>query len=207
LLVSWREIAFLTSAAAAVIHFGATHEHLREYPPAACFMVASGVAQLAWALIALRRPSRPVLALGIAGNAGIVVLWVVSRTSGLPFGAMRFMPEPIGGTDLVATVLEILVLVACVQLARGRIWPGPVLMRVALATVVITPIARSDDPVRERAIAVAGLALAFVLHAAIRHVPPLAGRFRRSNDASTSSVRVLAGPGLHAGSRAAVGAR
>ena len=53
-------------------------------PAAAAAEAAVGLAELAWLAAATRRPSRRRLGAGVALQAGIVALWLVSRTAGLP---------------------------------------------------------------------------------------------------------------------------
>ncbi|MGQ0669257.1 MAG: hypothetical protein ACT4PO_06255, partial [Actinomycetota bacterium] len=70
---------------------------------------------------------------GLVGNAGIVVLWVVSRTTGLPIGPEPGSPEAAGVLDLVATAYEALSAVGLLLLmTRGPLrhrlprWVGSV---------------------------------------------------------------------------------
>jgi hypothetical protein len=70
--------------------------HLSEWWGFAGFFVASGVAQLAWAVGAMWRPTRALLWIGAIGNGLVVVTWVISRTTGMPFGPTPWKPETIG---------------------------------------------------------------------------------------------------------------
>ncbi len=54
------------------------------------------------------RPRRRVLLAGAAGSAALVLLWLVSRTSGLPFGPEAGVAEPIGAADTLCVVMEVL---------------------------------------------------------------------------------------------------
>jgi hypothetical protein len=57
--------------------------------------------------------------LGIAANLGIVVLWLVTRTSGIPFfGPHAEEVEAVGGLDLAAAVAEL----ARVMVLAGLWW-------------------------------------------------------------------------------------
>ena len=85
------------------------------------FFTAVGVAQLAWATVALARAPRWWLALGAAGNLVVVATWVVSRTVGLPFGPAAGIRLPAHFPDSLATALEVVVVVgAAALLARGQ---------------------------------------------------------------------------------------
>ncbi|GAC1423115.1 MAG: hypothetical protein NVSMB57_15990 [Actinomycetota bacterium] len=161
--MSARGIAFACSAAAAGIHLGAVHAHTLEWAPAAGFMLLSGVAQLAWAL-ALLGPRRPwLLEAGIVGNASIVALWIVSRTVGLPMGPMRWTPEHIDANDLIATLLEILVLVVTIRSAdQSRPAPHPMLSRLCVLGVLAAVTLPGHDQPHEQAATLATLAIAGV---------------------------------------------
>jgi hypothetical protein len=85
------------------------------------FFTVVGVAQLAWAAVALARAPRWWLALGAAGNLVVVATWVVSRTVGLPFGPAAGIRLPAHFPDSLATALEVVVVAgAAALLARGQ---------------------------------------------------------------------------------------
>jgi hypothetical protein len=85
------------------------------------FFTVVGVAQLAWAAVALARAPRWWLALGAAGNLVVVATWVVSRTVGLPFGPAAGTTLPARFPDSLATALEVVVVVGTAALlARGQ---------------------------------------------------------------------------------------
>jgi hypothetical protein len=136
------------SAGAAVIHAGVSGDHFAEDWAHGIFFVAVAWAQLGWAALVLWRPARPVLLAGAAGNLAVALVWVVSRTTGLPFGAGAGQPEPVGFADLVCTGFELaLVAGALLMLASGRggraagvlatARQGPGLRRVAAAGVTV----------------------------------------------------------------------
>lgn len=158
---TWRRLAFLASAAAAGIHLGAVHEHFDEYAPAGAFMLTSGLAQLVWAVwIAYGAPRRVIL-VGMLGNAGIVALWIVTRTAGLPFGPEPGMPEDIHGTDALATTFEVVVVMAAIALASSALpRPEPMLARLVCLGALFAPLATGHDPTHGRVIAAATLTLA-----------------------------------------------
>jgi hypothetical protein len=85
------------------------------------FFTVVGVAQVAWAAVALAWAPRWWLALGAGGNLVVVVTWVVSRTVGLPFGPAAGITLPAHFPDSLATALEVVVVVgAAALLARGE---------------------------------------------------------------------------------------
>ncbi|GAC1411625.1 MAG: hypothetical protein NVSMB57_06630 [Actinomycetota bacterium] len=152
--------AMFASAGAAAIHLAAAHSHLLEWPAAGNFMIWSGSFQLAWIAWVAQSPSRRALAVGAIGNAAIAGLWIVSRTVGLPMGPMPWKPESAHSPDILATVLEALIVVAAIGLLRST-FPRPArrLMILAIAGVPLSVAATSHDPTRERAVALAALAL------------------------------------------------
>src|SRR5215471_5579947 len=106
------------SAGAAAIHFAVIFEHFTEYALYGAFFLVLSWAQLVWAAVVLWRPSRLRLWLwlGAAGNALVVVIYVASRTVGLPVGPDVGHPEPAGGLDVVSVVLEVALIAGCVAL-------------------------------------------------------------------------------------------
>jgi hypothetical protein len=78
--------AIVLSATAALAHLVAAPSHYTWWPAAGLFFVALGVAQLGCAVMLLRgvRSNGFVLA-GIWGTVGVILLYVASRTIGLPW--------------------------------------------------------------------------------------------------------------------------
>lgn len=113
--------AALLSAGAAAIHYAVIETHFEEWWGFGAFFVASGIAQLAWAVLMVTWPSRRLLWLGVLGNAAIVALWVVTRTVGTLLGPDPYEPEPVGLADSVATGFEIAIVLGAVWLATAGI--------------------------------------------------------------------------------------
>jgi hypothetical protein len=97
------------SAAAGLVHAVVCPEHFREAASFGLFFAAAAGAQVAWAVLVLRRPSRALWWAGAAGNASVVALWAVTRTVGLPVGPDRGAAEAVGRADVLACVLELVV--------------------------------------------------------------------------------------------------
>jgi hypothetical protein len=133
------------SFVAGVIHIGASIDHAQEfllYTPVFALFAAF---QIGWALLVTRRCSRRVLVLGIALNAAIVLLWVASRTVGVPIAPVPWGPEPVGAADLLAAVAESAIVLgtACVLRSPGSrfaqralAWLAPVLLGVLFLSVM-----------------------------------------------------------------------
>jgi hypothetical protein len=112
-------VAATASAGAAAIHFAVVSEHLDEYVLFGVFFVVSGLAQLLWAPAVIFRPNRAVVAVGALGNAAIIVVWIVSRTVGVPLGPEAGSAEAVAVADVAATALEaVIVLTTVWYLAR-----------------------------------------------------------------------------------------
>ena len=91
----------LLSAGAGIIHLAVLGPHLREFWLFGVFFAAAALAQLGWALLVMMRPSRRVWLAGALGNALVIVVWILSRTVGLPFG---LMPAIFGHIPLPAKI-------------------------------------------------------------------------------------------------------
>lgn len=94
------------SFGAAAIHVWVTPEHLEEYLPFGIVFAALALFQLGWAASYLRRRPSWLLVIGLVVNAGTVLFWAWSRTSGLPFGPDPYEPESVGARDLAASLFE-----------------------------------------------------------------------------------------------------
>jgi hypothetical protein len=99
--------AVLTLGAAA-IHAAVIGEHFEESGLFGTFFVLATLLQLGWAAGVFIVPSRALVLLGAAGNTAIILLWIMSRTSGVPVGPEPWTPEPVGGLDLFASMFEAL---------------------------------------------------------------------------------------------------
>jgi hypothetical protein len=124
------------SAGAAAIHFAVVFEHFAAYLLYGVFFLVVSWAQLIWPVIALWRPARPWLWLGIAGNAIVILVYVASRTVGLPFGPDLHKAESVGALDVVSCVLEAALIAGCAALIwRPSLLDRPVARRGAAATL------------------------------------------------------------------------
>jgi hypothetical protein len=118
-LIRWQLAAF--SAGAAALHFAEVELHLDEWWLFGAFFFAVAWFQVGWAVLVVVRGERFLLTTGLAVNAAVVLIWVWSRTTGLPMGPEAGEPEAIGAADLFATILELVILLgATVLLSRIR---------------------------------------------------------------------------------------
>jgi hypothetical protein len=118
------------SAGAAAIHAIVVPEHVEEWWAFGLFFLLIGVAQLVWAVMVVRSPSRSVLWLGVLGNAAIVLLWIVTRTVGTLVGPEPHTPEPVGLADASATAFEVVIVVIGVVLTQShQLYARPMVAR------------------------------------------------------------------------------
>ena len=102
----WRALAVSSSGAAAGVHAAILPHHAAEWWVVGAFFLAVTLAQAAWACLVSLDATRKRLVAGIVGSLGLVALWAVSRTVGLPFGLGR---EAVGAWDLAAVAWELVV--------------------------------------------------------------------------------------------------
>ena len=113
-----RVVAAAASLGAAAVHTSALSQHAFDVVHAGTFM-AMAIFQAFWAYLVLRSTGGRVLLAGAVGHGAILVLWLVSRTTGLP----DWLPgapgaEPAGLKDVAATLLAVAALAAIDLLSR-----------------------------------------------------------------------------------------
>jgi hypothetical protein len=142
---------------AAVVHFAFAPGHFDESRVHGAFFFFAGWVQLGLGIAVLLRPARPVLRAVVVVNAAMVLVWVLSRTVGVPFGDGAWTAESVGWPDAVATGLEIVAIVGAYALLAGwvaaravsrvlAVAGGAVLALglVALTTASVTPALAGD---------------------------------------------------------------
>jgi hypothetical protein len=103
-------IAAGLSLGAAAIHFAAIESHFNEFAPYGFAFIGLAWFQAIWAQVYLLRPGRRAALIGAAVNVGVVAVWLISRTVGLPFGPEAGIQQPVGFPDLLATSFEIVLI-------------------------------------------------------------------------------------------------
>src|SRR3954453_16191471 len=141
-----RWVAAGAATLAAAVHLYITPEHLREWWLYGGFFVAVTVAHVVLAGLLLRGPGVGVVLLGIWSTGGLIAIYVVSRTAGLPItppggghgihshapgalgsgvpilpGSLPPGVEPVAALDLVALGAELLVLVLLVGMLPSAV--------------------------------------------------------------------------------------
>jgi len=101
------------SLVAALTHLWVMPEHFEEWWGYGAFFLVAVLAQALYVPLLLRWPGRMLLLLGIGGNLLIVLLYLLTRTVGIPlFGPHAGEVEGVGFTDLCATSAELGTVVA-----------------------------------------------------------------------------------------------
>lgn len=113
-------VAAVLSLLVAWVHFAYMPSHFREWWAYGTFFLAMGLGQGLLAVGLLRRPSRWLVLAGIAGNLGIVGMYVLSRTRGVPLGPHAGVAEHAEAVDLITTGGEILLVTILLVLLDGR---------------------------------------------------------------------------------------
>ena len=131
------DTAIVCSAFAALAHFVAAPGHYTWWPAAGAFFVVLGIAQVACALLLLRGVHHQWFVLaGIWGTVGVVLLYVASRTIGLPMAPPvsahggRWVPgrsivpdgaKYVGPLDIFTLVAEILFVVTLLSMLPAKV--------------------------------------------------------------------------------------
>lgn len=98
--------ASLLAFVAAATHLIAASEHFGQWWAYGAFFLAVAVGQAVLGVLVLSAPGRRALAVGIASSAGLIGIWAVSRTVGVPVGPEGGQVEPAGALDLIAAAAE-----------------------------------------------------------------------------------------------------
>ena len=114
------------SAGAGTSHAFVISDHFREFWLFGLFFIAAAAAQLTWAGLILREVNRRLIVAGGIGNAMVVLLWIASRTTGLPLGPERWEREGVNTIGVVATGMELALVGLCIVLYRRRWAEDPV---------------------------------------------------------------------------------
>jgi hypothetical protein len=122
---------------ASLIHVEAAIGHLGESKLYALLFELTACAQAVWGVAVYRSQRAGLLRIGAAGSLAIVAVWVMSRTSGLPFGPEPWEAESIGSLDLIATLDEIALAVIAGLRLSGRHVPRA-LMGVVLLLILLS---------------------------------------------------------------------
>lgn len=117
-VVEWpRNFLILVVAAlsvlAALIHFWVVPEHFEEWWGYGVFFIVCAAVEGFYVVPLLHSPNRFVLLIGMIGNSAIVLLWLFTRTIGIPFfGPEAWDVEGVGVIDVCATLSEAAIVIS-----------------------------------------------------------------------------------------------
>lgn len=133
-------VAAMASAGAGLVHAAAAGSHAGDRTVSLLFAVTA-MAQVGWAALAVRRPTRTLALAGALVNAGAALAWVASRTVGLPAVDGLAGVQAVGLQDGAAATLGLLAAAtaAATLLPRlpGRLVPASPAIAVGVAGVVV----------------------------------------------------------------------
>jgi hypothetical protein len=101
------------SIVAGAIHAVVAPPHFAEAWTFGAFFAGLAAFQLGWAVWIYARPSPLGFGVGTTVSLAVIGVWIVSRTTGMPFGPDQWQAESIGPLDLAATAGEALIAVLC----------------------------------------------------------------------------------------------
>lgn len=107
-------------AGSAAIHVAVVPEHLAEWKVAGVFFVLLALVELGLSALAAVRRDAVVHLACIAASVGPLLLWLTSRTVGLPLVPGHGEVEAVGLADVAACVLEVITLLAALSLLGAR---------------------------------------------------------------------------------------
>ncbi|MFL6021711.1 MAG: hypothetical protein ACJ72O_00075 [Marmoricola sp.] len=114
-------LAVISSTAAAGVHAAVGPEHFREEVLFGIFFAGAALAQVGWSLLMAVRPSRALLVAAVVGNAAVLLLWLITRTVGLP--GLLPTPEAVGPWDLCCGAWELIVVISASRVLRSDVEP------------------------------------------------------------------------------------
>jgi hypothetical protein len=103
---------------AATVHALAARDHTAAGATVVSFFAVVAGAQATLAAAVLQRPGRPVLAAAVLSSTALLLLWLWSRTVGVPLGYEGGVLEPVGWLDVLAGILQLSAVGAAAVLLR-----------------------------------------------------------------------------------------
>lgn len=113
-----RIVVLAALAVSGVIHLGLTPEHLDESTSAGLFFALSGAASLCIGAWVLAWPRRASFVAATALSLVLMVVYLVSRTVGIPVVASEV--EPVDAVGVVANIAEGVVVIVALWITRAR---------------------------------------------------------------------------------------
>jgi hypothetical protein len=115
----WPGAIALMSVVAGAIHLSIIGEHFREAALYGFFFLGLTAIQFGFAAWVIWRPSAALLRAGGLAALGVVLLWLATRTTGIPLGPGAGETEPFGWLDGLASASELLTALMCIPAIRA----------------------------------------------------------------------------------------
>jgi hypothetical protein len=127
------------SVIAGLAHLWATPEHSGGWWGYGAFFLGVGLAQTLYGFLLPFWPNPLLHAAAIWGNVGVILIYVVTRTGGIPIGPHAGIVEDVRLFDLATTVIELGLVVVLVSLLADalRAWTLNVLLLTGAAVWVL----------------------------------------------------------------------
>ncbi len=170
--------AGFASLGAGIIHLAVLSEHVAEWWLSGVFFLVLGVAQMGWAVLAISSDTFPWTRRVAALNAAVILLWLVSRTIGLPVGPGLWEAEAVGTADLLCSLLEAVVVVLLVLTRR----------RPDVQGTVVTPTMAQRRMAAVGVLAISGVTVV----ALVANGPPALSHGHHGHDAGSHEQRAVA---------------
>jgi len=127
--------------AAGAIHLAVVPSHASSSTSEGIAFAVVGSIQLLLGVLVAQRASWPIFGAIVVVQVVSIGAWMVSRISGLPFGAHVGQAEPASTVDITCVALELAALAVVIAVAffpqlRGA-WPGPAALLVSLVPIVV----------------------------------------------------------------------
>ena len=116
---TFRAVAILSGVAAG-IHLGVAPQHFGEWWGYGTFFVLAAVGECALIALLALRPRAWVVQAGIWASLATMLMYLVSRTAGIPLGPQAGVVEPVELQGLAATAAEGALVVVLCGLLAGR---------------------------------------------------------------------------------------
>jgi hypothetical protein len=118
-MVGWPAAIALCSAVAGAVHWSVIREHFHESVLYGGFFLGLTIAQFGFSAWVVWRPTPALLRAAAMASIAVVLLWLATRTTGIPLGPAAGETEPFGGLDITASVAEFVTAVLCLLALRS----------------------------------------------------------------------------------------
>jgi hypothetical protein len=119
-LLGWPGAIGACSVVAGAVHLSIIRDHFREAVLYGLFFLLLTVAQFGFAAWVIWRPGAGLFKAGAVASLAVVLLWLATRTTGIPLGPAAGETEPFGALDIVASAAELVTAALCLLALRSR---------------------------------------------------------------------------------------